>query len=55
MSNNIGLIGGLAIKTFRGFWISVVSIDFWAYLYALLGFYHRDGFIWRGVWTRKTI
>jgi len=28
---------------FRG-----VSIDFWAYIYALLGFYDRDGFIWGG-------
>ena len=26
---------------------------FWTYLYALLGFYHRGGFIWGRGWTRK--
>ena len=32
-----------------GVWIPGVSRWFWAYFYASLGYYNRNGFIWEGV------
>src|SRR6218665_1626687 len=41
-------------KSGRGWNFMGSSIGFWAYLYAILGFYHKDRFI-SGVRTQKTL